>query len=170
MEWPAAKLSACPQPFSNSRGNVLRILAREPWEGSGISPKVLPPSTFLCAYGFPVLFLKKKIQLRYPCFNSRVSWLGRERSVICSQFNVHRASLVSHMVKNLSAMQETWVWSLGWEDTLDKKMATHSSVLPGGSQGQRSLAGYGPWGGEELDTTEWLTPSAFTEHHLERTG
>ena len=33
------------------------------------------------------------------------------------------------MVKNLLAMQETWVWSLGWEDSLEKEMATHSSIL-----------------------------------------
>ena len=34
------------------------------------------------------------------------------------------------MVKNLPAMQETWVRSLGWEDSLEKEMATHSSILP----------------------------------------
>ena len=33
------------------------------------------------------------------------------------------------MVKNLPAMQETWVRSLGWEDSLEKGMATHSSIL-----------------------------------------
>ena len=33
------------------------------------------------------------------------------------------------MVKNLSAIQETWVRSLGWEDPLEKGMATHSSIL-----------------------------------------
>ena len=33
------------------------------------------------------------------------------------------------MVKNLPAMQETWVRSLGWEDSLEKGMATHSSTL-----------------------------------------
>ena len=33
------------------------------------------------------------------------------------------------MVKNLPAMQETWVRSLGWEDRLEKEMATHSSIL-----------------------------------------
>ena len=33
------------------------------------------------------------------------------------------------MVKNLSAMQETWLQSLGWEDSLVKEMATHSSIL-----------------------------------------
>ena len=44
-----------------------------------------------------------------------------------------RASLVAQLVKNLPAMQETtrvtWVPSLGWEDPLEKGMATHSSVL-----------------------------------------
>ena len=33
------------------------------------------------------------------------------------------------VVKNLSAVQEMWVQSLGWEDTLEKEMATHSSIL-----------------------------------------
>ena len=37
--------------------------------------------------------------------------------------------LVTQLVKNLPAMQETWVWSLGWEDPLKKTMATHSSIL-----------------------------------------
>ena len=40
-----------------------------------------------------------------------------------------RASLMDHMVNNLPAMWETWIWSLGWEDALEKGMATHSSIL-----------------------------------------
>ena len=36
---------------------------------------------------------------------------------------------MAQMLKNLSAMQETWVRSLGWEDPLEKRMATHSSIL-----------------------------------------
>ena len=40
-----------------------------------------------------------------------------------------RAYLVTQMVKNLPAVQETWVWSLGREDCLEKEMATHSSTL-----------------------------------------
>jgi len=36
---------------------------------------------------------------------------------------------VAQVVKNLPAMQETWVQSLGWEDPLEKGMATHSSIL-----------------------------------------
>ena len=39
------------------------------------------------------------------------------------------ASLVAQLVKNLPAMQETWVRSLGWEDPLEKGKATHSSIL-----------------------------------------
>ena len=39
------------------------------------------------------------------------------------------ASLAAQMVKNLPAVQETWVQSLGWEDPLEKAMATHSSCL-----------------------------------------
>ena len=39
------------------------------------------------------------------------------------------ASLVALLVKNLPSMRETWVWSLGWEDPLEKGKATHSSIL-----------------------------------------
>ena len=39
------------------------------------------------------------------------------------------ASLVTQRVKHSPAMQETWVWSLSWEDTLGEEMATHSSIL-----------------------------------------
>ena len=42
---------------------------------------------------------------------------------------IHRASLVAQPVKNLPAMWETWVRSLGWEDPLEKGKATHSSIL-----------------------------------------
>ena len=42
-----------------------------------------------------------------------------------------RTSLVAQMVKNLPAVQETWVRSLGREDLLEEGMATHSSILSG---------------------------------------
>ena len=41
-------------------------------------------------------------------------------------------------------MQETWIQSLGWEDSPEKEMSTHSSFLPEKSHGQRSLVGYSP--------------------------
>ena len=56
-------------------------------------------------------------------------------------------SLVAQTVKSLTAMQETWVHPLGWEDPLEKKMETHSSILawritwtedPGGLQCMKS--------------------------------
>ena len=52
---------------------------------------------------------------------------------MCQQFTgvlfLTRASLVAQLVKNLPAMQETWVRSLGSEDPLEKGKATHSSIL-----------------------------------------
>ena len=48
------------------------------------------------------------------------------------------------------------VWSLGWEDPLEKEMATHSSILAWKIPWTRSLAGYNPWSCKESDTTEWL--------------
>ena len=67
------------------------------------------------------------------------------------------ASLVAQRVKNPPTMREIWVRSLGWEDPQEEGMATYSSILPGKSHGQRSLAGYSPWGHKELDTTERVT-------------
>ena len=62
------------------------------------------------------------------------------------------------LVKNLLAVQETQVQFQGWEDPLEKGMATHSSnSCLENPHGQRSLAGYSPWGREESDTTERLT-------------
>ena len=51
---------------------------------------------------------------------------------------------MAQMVKNLPAMQETWVRSLGLEDALEKEMATHSSILAWKPHGQRRMAGYSP--------------------------
>ena len=59
-------------------------------------------------------------------------------------------------VKNPPAMQEKqemWVQSLGWEDTLEKEMAT-PVFLPEKSHGWRRPAGYSPWGCKESDMTE----------------
>ena len=53
-------------------------------------------------------------------------------------------SLVAQTVKRLPTMQEIWVQSLGWEDLLEKEMATHPSILVWKSHGWRSLVGYSP--------------------------
>ena len=63
-------------------------------------------------------------------------------------------SLVAQTVKNLPAMQETQVHSLGQEDSLEKGVATTPVFLPAEFHGRRSLVGYSPWGLKESDITE----------------
>ena len=58
------------------------------------------------------------------------------------------------MVKNLPTMWETQIRSLGWEDSMEKEIATHYSILAREFHGQMSLVGYSPWGHKELDTTD----------------
>ena len=66
---------------------------------------------------------------------------------------------VSHMVKNLLAMQETWIPSVGIEDTLEKGMATHFSILACRIPCTEDAAGCSPQSHKDLDTTEQLTLS-----------
>ena len=72
-----------------------------------------------------------KEETNYKCW-----WAYREKAMclICILLIVHhyqdiRASLLAQLVKNVPAMWETWVWSLGWEDPLEKGTAPHSSIL-----------------------------------------
>ena len=68
------------------------------------------------------------------------------------------ASLAAQMVKNLPAMWETQVQSLGWEKIPWRREWQPTPVfLPGESHRQRSMTGYSPWGRKESDTTERLT-------------
>ena len=72
---------------------------------------------------------------------------------------------MAQLVKNLPAMQETWVRSLGGGDPLEQEVATHSSILAPvfllqysvESHGQRSQTGYSPWDGKESDMAMGLT-------------
>ena len=59
------------------------------------------------------------------------------------------AFLIAQLVKNPSAVQETWVGFLGWEDSLEKGKATISVFWPGEFHGL-----YSPWGHKESDSTE----------------
>ena len=63
------------------------------------------------------------------------------------------------MVKNLPAMQEIQVRSLGQEDSPEKEIATHSSILAWGIPWMGSLASCSPWGHKKSDATERQTPS-----------
>ena len=75
----------------------------------------------------------------------------------CSYTASHGACLVAQAVKNLPAMWEIWVWSLGQTDPLEKELATHSSIL----------ASCSPWGPKESDTTEQYT---HTQPRREKMG
>ena len=70
------------------------------------------------------------------------------------------------MVKNLPAVQETWVRSLGWVDSPGEGMATHSNILPGKSHGQWSLVGYSLWGHRESVVTEQITLWFHFHYHF----
>ena len=77
--------------------------------------------------------------------------------------STYRTSLVAPTVKNLPAMQETWAWSLGWEDPLEKGMATHSSILA-----WRTLMDKGSWWapkesmGSQRMGQDWVTKPIST--------
>ena len=61
---------------------------------------------------------------------------------------------MAQVAKNLPAMQETQVQSLGQEDPLEEEVATHSSILAWRISWTRSLVGYSPWGHKASDITE----------------
>ena len=64
---------------------------------------------------------------------------------------------MSQAVKNLPAMQETWFQYLGWEEPLEKEMATHSSILAWRIPWTEELDGLQFMGCKESDTSEPLT-------------
>ena len=69
---------------------------------------------------------------------------------------------MAQKLKNLPAMRETWVQSLGQEDLLEKGMVTHSSILVCRIPWAEEPALQTLWGHKESDTTERLTLSLFT--------
>ena len=75
-------------------------------------------------------------------------------------------SLVAQMVKNLPAVQETWVHFLSWEDPWRRERLPTPVFLPGDFPGQRSMVGYSPWGHKESDATERLTLSLLSHNRL----
>ena len=66
---------------------------------------------------------------------------------------------MAQTVKNLSAMQETQVWSPSQEDPLEKEMATHSSIFAWEIPWAEEPGGLQPTGSQELDMTELLNNS-----------
>ena len=66
------------------------------------------------------------------------------------------------MVKSLSVGQEAQVQSLGWEDYLEKEMATHSSILAWRIPWTEEPGGYSPWGREQLGHY-WVTNTLYNK-------
>ena len=87
------------------------------------------------------------------CIEKMCAYAKQKVSAFSVQVIYFLLSLVAQTVKNLPAMWETRVASLGWEDPLEKGMAI-PVFLPREFHGQRSLAGYKSWGCKESDTTE----------------
>ena len=89
-----------------------------------------------------------------PCTNldllKQYGFLGRTRgpTLIPNLIWGYLNFLVAQMVTNTPAMQETWVWSLGREDSLEKGMATHSSIHAWKISWMEP-GGYSPWGHKE---------------------
>ena len=95
--------------------------------------------------------------LQYSCQDNPMDREARRATIHRVAKSLTRlASLMAQTVKNLPAMKETWVRSLGWEDPRRRKWQPTPVFLPGEFYGQRSLAGYSPWGCKESDMTERL--------------
>ena len=67
------------------------------------------------------------------------------------------------MVKNLPTMRETWVWSLGWEDPLEKEMVTHSSILAWEIPWIEEPGGLQPMGSQRVQDWTANTRNIWTE-------
>jgi len=72
---------------------------------------------------------RKHLPLEYEQNWLELTLLNSYYVILFNDNHPTRASFIAQSVKNLSAMQETWVRFLGQEDPLEKKMATHSSIL-----------------------------------------
>ena len=85
---------------------------------------------------------------------------GLERSVgegIDYPVQYSPVSLVAQMIENPPAMRETWVWYLGWEDSLEKGTVTHSSILAWRTPWTEEPGRPQSMGCKEFDTTERLS-------------
>ena len=100
---------------------------------------------------FLILTTYTYLQPTYQCPNSLISVI--QPCLFFYTFcNYHQACLVTKMVKNLLAMQETWAWFLGQEDPLEKGMV----FLPGEFHGHRSLADHSWWDCKQVDMMSYF--------------
>ena len=94
--------------------------------------------------------MPEELQIQFNNFT-----IGRNKNGnLVSKWAKDWASLVAQLVKNLPAVRETQVRSLGWEDPLEKEMATHSSILAWRIPWTEEYGGYSSWGQKESDMNE----------------
>ena len=111
--WPAMR-------SMSSKGRVCRAFLGLGWH---------PFGPLVTNYGFPDSSVGKESTCNAGDHGS-ISGLGRStEEEIAYPLQYSWASLMAQLVKNPPAIQETWVWSLGWEDPLEKGKATHSRIL-----------------------------------------
>ena len=108
-------------------------------------------------------------QTQVSCIAGRFFTVQATRGQCNVQLFLYMAFLVARLVKNLPAVQETRVQSLGWEDSLEKGMATDSSILAWRIPWTEKLVGYSPWNHKEYMHCSFLNlvvistlTSAFT--------
>ena len=89
----------------------------------------------------------ERIYYKNPMGNKQTKIKTLQKILFSSHHQQHGASLVAQTVKSMTTIQEIWVWTLDWEDPVEKEMATHSSTLawripwteePGGLQSMGS--------------------------------
>ena len=120
----------CSPPGFSSMG----FLRQEYWSGCHfLLQGIVPTQNRTCiscvsciADGF---FTQDSLSGKPDSVNRHIYWVRSQPLYLSMTMPLIWASLVAQLVKNLPAIQETWVQSLGWEDPLEKEMATHSSTL-----------------------------------------
>ena len=102
----------------------------------------------------PFFFFQNKVK------TSAYMNLQIKNDLLSNLLRVHEhfwASLVAQLIKNSPEMHETWIWSLGWEDTLEKGKATHSSILARRIPWTQSIA-------LQRVGQDWVTFTSLHEH------
>ena len=117
--------SSCLQSFPASGSFPMSRIFASGGQIIGASASVLPVNI----QGWFPLGLTSLISLLSKGLSRVFSSTTVQKHQFCGAQPSLWTSLVAQMVKNLPAMQETWVWSLGGDDTLEKGMATHSCIL-----------------------------------------
>ena len=96
--------------------------------------------------------------------NGFIEWLWEGSSIFIFLKYFEKDKWVAQWLKYLPAVWETWVWSLGWEDPLEKEMATHSSILAWRIPWTKEPGGLQSLGSQRV-RHDWATSLYFTSLH-----